>query len=502
MAEILKPYVRADGVTELKDHEQTRMIHRLEELQPESNFNFTHDDIGTATLMQEIYQDEIRYCPQNHCWYIWDKRWKIQSDEGIVSDKLQTLLNVLKIYADDKADLAESKEDIKFYETYQKYVSSLRKAGAMRGILDVFKTMVRIQLYDMDNYPYIINTTLGAFDLRTEEKVENRQELNLTKCTNTYPAHFLTKRCTRWYEFVDEIMSHDKEKVAFLQRALGYSILGDNREECMFMAYGPTARNGKGTLFTAIKVALSEDYADTASSNLICEDRRGQSQDYNAPQPALAKIKSTRIVEMSEADKDIRLASAAVKSLTGRDRLVTRALYENSFTFMPQFTLWLSTNHLPAVTDDTVFMSNRIWVIEFNESYLGHEDKDLKELFTLPENQPTVLKWLMDGAKEYLANGLNPPQCVKDATLRYREQCDRVLCFIKECCEHEDGARTPRAEFYSAYKQWCKDDERGYNPLGTGKFYRELIRHGYPIYVRDGTRMVKDLKLKDMEIGL
>ena len=59
-------------------------------------------------------------------------------------------------------------------------------------------------------------------------------------------------RCERWEEFIREVTSNDKEKADYLQRALGYSMLGTSKEECMFILHGKTTRNGKSTLLGTI----------------------------------------------------------------------------------------------------------------------------------------------------------------------------------------------------------------------------------------------------------
>ena len=468
----------------LEDAEQSRIMYKLMELTPHCSMDFTWDDIGMATLMSTVYEHDIRYCPQNRDWYIWDGRWHRQIDSGVISDRFQTLLNLLRLYATetDNGD-------------YLKYINSIRKFTAMKNILEVLKTMVRLPLDTMDKNPYILNTTNGAYDLRTGKLVEDVYSYNITKKTNTYPANALTKPCSRWYRFIDEIMSHDKEKARFLQRALGYSLLGVNREECMFMMYGPATRNGKGTLMYTIKAVLSEDYADTASTELICEDKQGRIKDFNAPQPALAKIKDTRIVEMSENDQNVMLASASMKTLTGRDTLVTRGLYESSFSFIPQFTMWLSTNYLPNINDDTVFKSNRIWVIEFLESFVdkSKQDTDLKDIFTHPDNMPTILKWLMDGCKDYLENGLNPPKCVLDATASYRDRFDRIGNFIQECCVIGEDKKVLRGTLNVAYDRWCRKPENRFTPRGTQKFYSEMELRGFPSVKTNGEFYIKGL---------
>ena len=348
--------------------------------------------------------------------------------------------------------------------------------------MEVLKTMVRLSLKDMDNNPYLLNTPRHAYDLKTGDIIEDITPFNVTKKTTCPLPDFLTPTCERWYSFIDQIMSGDKEKAAFLQRALGYSILGVNREECMFIAYGSKTRNGKGTLFSTICTVLGEDYADSAPTDLICESKTGRSTDFNAPQPTLAKLVGTRLVTMAESSKDVRLDAASMKTMTGRDTLVTRDLFESSFSFVPQFTLWLNTNHLPAVTDDTVFSSNRIWVIEFNQHFDEKtQDKDLKEIFARPENRPTILKWLFDGCEDYMKNGLNPPECVRSATANYRKMHDRIGNFLDECCVLGEDKKVVRGSLYAAYRAWCCKAENKYHPIGSTTFYNEIAMRGFPI---------------------
>ena len=266
----------------------------------------------------------------------------------------------------------------------------------------------------------------------------------------------------------------------------------------MFIAYGAKTRNGKGTLFSTISTVLGEDYADTAPPDLICENKAGRKTDFNAPQPALAKLVGTRLVRMSESARDVRLDAASMKTMTGRDTLVTRGLFQNSFSFVPQFTLWLETNHLPAATDDTVFTSNRIYVIEFNEQFTeGKQDKNLKELFALPENRPTILQWLFDGCADYIKNGLSAPECIVEATKNYRKLHDRVGNFLEDRCEIGDDKKIMRGALYSAYSQWCVKPDNRYKPMGSTTFYNEIAMRGYPIKHRNDGTYIVGLDLKE-----
>ena len=483
----------------IDDAEMSNMMYKLMTLKPHTSFIYSWDDIGMATLMGDLHSDNIRYCPQNDSWYLWDKCWRKQGESGAISDMLQTLLNLLVLYCTEMAHYAGSnKEQSEIIDKYRKYVSSIRKHTQMRNIMEVLKTRVRMSLKDTDTNPYLLNTPFLAYDLRNGNVIRDIREYNPTKITTCNLPGVFTKRCDRWYQFIDEITGGNKEKAQFLQRALGYSILGVNREECMFIAYGAKTRNGKGTLFSTISTVLGEDYADTAPPDLICENKSGRTTDFNAPQPALAKLVGTRLVRMSESARDVRLDAASMKTMTGRDTLVTRGLFQNSFSFVPQFTLWLETNHLPAVTDDTVFSSNRIYVIEFNEQFTENkQDKNLKELFALPENRPTILQWLYDGCEDYIKNGLAAPECIIESTKNYRKLHDRIGNFIEDCCEVNDFKKIIRGSLYSAYSQWCLKPDNRYKPMGSTTFYNEIAMRGYAIKHRSDGAYVFGLTIKE-----
>lgn len=71
----------------------------------------------------------------------------------------------------------------------------------------------------------------------------------------------------------------------------------------------------------------------------------------NAPTEDIARLAGARVVNISEPGKQMVLSASLVKTLTGRDTINARFLNENSFEFVPQFKLFINTNHLPKVTD-------------------------------------------------------------------------------------------------------------------------------------------------------
>ena len=54
-------------------------------------------------------------------------------------------------------------------------------------------------------------------------------------------------RAELWLKTVHEVFDGDKGLIEYFQKAAGYSLLGDNREQVMFICHGAGA-NGKSLL--------------------------------------------------------------------------------------------------------------------------------------------------------------------------------------------------------------------------------------------------------------
>jgi putative DNA primase/helicase len=72
-------------------------------------------------------------------------------------------------------------------------------------------------------------------------KSPNRREDMMSRSTHiTYDKE---AHCPRWGSFLERIMPAQEAR-AYLQRAVGYSLTGSTREQCLFFLWG-TGLNGK-----------------------------------------------------------------------------------------------------------------------------------------------------------------------------------------------------------------------------------------------------------------
>ena len=422
---------------------------------------YPHNDIGIAKLFYDIHYNIICYVVESKSWYAYfGKHWV--KDEGnlyvmeLCKDFVQAFMQYAKSF-DDGSE--ESKAFIK-------YVSGFHSRRRREGLLSDARSIAPKSLADFDKNKMLLNCQNGTLNLECFDLQPHRANDYLTKITKV--DFDPSAVCPRWDEFVNEIMCGDVETAIFLQKALGYSLTGDNSLETFFILYGCTTRNGKSTLSETVAHMLG-DYARTIQPQTLSR----RSTDGSAASPDIARLKGARLVNMPEPEKGLELNIALVKQLTGGDTYTGRFLNENPIEFRPEFKIFINTNHLPKTSDDTIFSSGRVRLIPFDRHFTQDEqDSRLKSLFRKKESMSAILNWMIDGYRLFLKNGLEMPERIVDAISAYRQETDIIGQFLIDTTITKDGYRLSANELYSVYSQWAKDN--GYRPMNNKNFVAEL----------------------------
>lgn len=446
-------------------------MYKIKSLHPEKvgeeDSGYEWSEIGMAGLFGELYKDEARYCAEHKSWYTYfDGAWR--KDEGaiLVSEKLKDFTRLMLIYCGEIEDDDKRK-------AYTKFIDKMGDRRMRDRILKDATGELHIYAEEFDANPYLINCKNGTYDLRNFTFYEHNPKDFLTMQTNFSHTVDRDVSCKRWEKFIDEVTLGDKDKADFLQRSLGYSLLGMSNEECMFILHGKTTRNGKSTLLNTIETMLG-DYARVAPVGLICKGDRQHNPE--SASPTLASLKGKRFVTMAESNEYGKLDEEKIKQLTGGEDITARHLHQAPISYRPQFTLWLSCNDLPSVTDQSLFASERIKVIEFNKHFKPEEqDVHLKRELCKQENMRGIFMWLVRGYIKYKANGLKMSDSLRSVVVQYRESNDMVLQFFNERCERAEGEKIKAKDLYQAFKVWAKSN--GEFVLSARKFNAELDRH-------------------------
>lgn len=455
-------------------------------LAPHTNPRYESFQIGNSRIFVDYYRRIILMNDTRHCWYIYDGRvWRPDNHNLRIFEMAKDLHDELLTFAntitsEDTRNRFIKRVDMLDQKKYRDIM--VKDAGADKTIT------VQMDAFDRDMY--LFNCHNGTINLRTGEFRPHTPDDRLTKLTEVDYDPDAT--CPRWISFMEEVFEGDKDRIRYLQKAVGYAMSGDTRLECMFILYGPTSRNGKGTTMETVLRILGE-YGRTAKPEML--SKKGFA-DSSGPSEDVARLNGARMVNVSEPEKSMVIDASLTKQMTGNNTLTARYLRENSFEFKPQFKLFIDTNHLPQISDMTLFESDRIRIIPFNRHFEENErDIDLKSFFAKPENLSGILNWCLEGFRLYQKEGLKMPESVASATQEYRDRSDRISMFTKQCLERKVGQELRSSAIYTRYKDWCS--ENGFKYENAANFKKKMETAGY-VYQRRRPWNEKDSQLTTM----
>ena len=410
-------------------------------------------DLGAGYLFADTYKNYLRFVTDNGKWFFYDGiRWQVDIQDIRVNQCAKELVT----YLDSIDELTE-------------FVEKLSKQSGRKIMINDARSVYPLSLADFDTNVNLINCLNCTYDLLEMKPHPHRAEDLISKVANV--MYDPNAKCERFVAFIDQVMCGDSEISDYLQKSLGYILTGDTSHDCMFIFYGPTTRNGKGTLIDPV-YHLMNDYAKNVQPNSLAK----QKTDSNSHSSDIARLVGARFVNASELPDDLKLNAALVKQLTGGDMLTVRNIYGSFFEYKPQFKIFINTNHLPEITDDTLFSSGRLKLIPFDRHFSDAEqDRTLKSTFREPENVSAIFNWQLEGYARFRSEGLAPPKRVEELLLEYRKDCDSVKLFIDSCMvEHADAEPIKTKDVHFAYVQFCKN--QGIRELALKTFVQTLRR--------------------------
>lgn len=418
-------------------------------------------DMGNVERLVEQYGADLKYCHPWNKWLVWDgKRWAEDITGEVITRAMQTVRSIYNEVsaATDENDRKRLLSHAVASESNARIRAMVSLAQAARGI--------PMRPDDLDKDPWQLNVNNGTIDLRTGTlKPHNRADL----FTKLAPVDYIPDAdCSRWKQFLYEIMGDNKELVDFLQRAFGLSLTGDVSEHALFVFYG-TGRNGKSTCLNTIMRMLG-DYAVVAAPDLLMAK--------NDRHPTeLADLFGRRFVTAIESGEGRRLAEDLVKQLTGDDAIKARRMREDFWQFFPTHKLFLATNHKPQIRGTDRAIWNRVKLIPFEVSFPDGDPRQDKQLpQKLQAELPGILAWAVQGCLEWQKHGLGTPEAVRKATAEYQAEQDVIGQFIAECCHASSYSKVPAKVMYSAYCQWCT--ENGERTMTQRTFGSRLSERG------------------------
>lgn len=336
-----------------------------------------------------------------------------------------------------------------------------------------------------DQKPHLFNVKNGTVDLRTGEFQKHD------------PNHLLTKRspirydptadCPKWEQFILDIMGGKKHMRAYLCRCAGYTLTADTGEQCFFVPWGPGG-TGKST-FLGVMQRIMGDYCVDADAEMFMVKRGDGGQPFE-----MAGMEGVRLLMAIETEEGKKLALAKLKRMTGQDPVKACYKFQNQYSFVPQWKVWLATNDAPSTRAEDDAFWDRTKPIPFEVKFRGtsSEIKNYAEVLVREEG-PGILNWCIAGVMAWRKQGLQHPEDVARAADAWRDRDDWLQRFLDEHTEPtKDKQRmVKKSDLFAAFTGWADltKEARGVNDK---QFSEAMRRKGYePDEVKQGGRTVR-----------
>jgi putative DNA primase/helicase len=400
-------------------------------------------ELGLARRFVRLVGCNFRFVPATRTWLAWVETHWTPARGGEVERAAKYVVDSLFIEVMEEPDRERQRVRARFALTAQ-------SARAIRNMLTLAETEREIALPPdaLDQDPWLLNCQNGTLQLRgTPQLRPHRREDLITKCL---PVRYEpTTECPTWVAFLERIFEGNQDLIGFVQRAVGYSLVGAIFDQVLLFCWG-TGSNGKSTMLHAISKLLG-DYAATLAAETLLARKADPALAMND----LSTLQGTRFVIAVESDMGRQLAEARVKQLTSVEPLKVKRLFADVFSIAPSFKVWVASNHKPRITgtDDAIW--RRVKLIPFAVG-IPDAEQDHALGAKLEAEREGILAWAVRGCLNWQSDGLGVPKEVRQATADYREQMDHMAGFLAERCSVEPEATVTATELYDAFLEWSK----------------------------------------------
>lgn len=436
---------------------------------------FTLDDTGNAMRLWHEVRKDFRYVYEEKYVYQFHRTQWTQDHKGALEREWYRLTEQMAQTAKETGD-----------EALAKWAKQSRGQARVNAAVSMMRTMegATISATEMDLEPDLMNLQSGTYNVATQQQEPHQREHLMTRTMNA--SYDPEATCPKFDEFMEQVLP-DPEVRQYVQRAVGYSLLGRADRRAFFLIYGPSG-TGKSQFLSTMEHVFGQYGATAAEGTFRTKEGSGPNNDLHG-------LRGKRFVSTSETAENATFNENLLKRLTGRDQVVSRDLYQSNIAWTPECALWLATNHPPRFNSDDDAIWKRAKLVPFLTRFGTDvpEIPDYARRFLYAEANG-ILNWILAGLHDFLANGLGEPEAVQAAATQHREQSDSVVRFLDDqvadnvLVAAENGTIRTQ-EMYHLYQEWCRTSG-GERPLGTRRFLNRMESTGRATYTRTNAHSV------------
>jgi len=379
--------------------------------------DFGCTDQGLASILYQFYNGNLYYT-SSHGWIHWNGvKWETGNDNIIFYPICKMLSNELQVYIKTQMNKKEAKleklmnvpkeerdkvaidiaalslsEYKKSYDRYRHIQSVSCMKNVLQMSISLFKDEKILDTFDMK--PHLFSFDNKSIDIRTGEVIEiTKEQRILTTCGYNIPERkendFILVKT-----LLTEIMG---ENLPNFLRNLSVVLYGGNNNEC-FQVWTGVGRNGKGVVDHMTQRVMGNYYNSLPITELT-EDSKGQGRTSSE----IANLRWSRMVVSTEPEKGAVLKVGKIKQLTGKDKIVARQLYHESFSFLPKFSLFIQCNEIPKFSKLDDAIQKRLLITPFPFQFVDNPERDyqrpidtsIKDKISENDSYRNGLLWLL-----------------------------------------------------------------------------------------------------------
>lgn len=423
---------------------------------------YRNTSVGNAERLVAQSAHDFRYLPASKEWYVWDgRKWRLDLGTAQLNQATIKMTNAIE---DEARKLLDSGDTDKqgIGKALLKWSETSQMDRGMKGTMSQFAQRPEVVAApeDFDATPGLLNLPNGVYDLDNHVLLAPDRKYMATQVFGA--AYEPEAKCPRFEKLIETLIP-DEQMRRFVQRSVGYTLLGRPNQRALFITHGPK-RTGKSQ-FHNILSALFGEYAGTAQPGSFHKvEKRG-----DGATPGLHDLRNKRFVTTSEESEHAVLDTESLKRLTGSEAIKTRTLYEKGQKWKPQMVLWIATNPLPQLNSDDDAIWDRVKPVPFTTRFTARGDEgtiketpDIAEQIFAEEGSG-IFNWALEGLKEFQrVGGLDQPEQIEHNVADYRHETDPVSQWWSEMVELGQAKPDPEAScdakvLYQGYVRWCTD---------------------------------------------
>lgn len=378
-------------------------------------------------------------------------RWESAEEHSLVN-AVRKLLVEIEV---DEHTAAAMRGDNKAIDKARTLLSRNRAVNVARLIVGV----IAEREPRFDAHPDLLNTPSGVVDLRTGKLKKHRPDYYFTRIT---AAPYDPKAdMTLWKRALEAVPAETRAwlKLRFGQAATGYTPSDDR-----LLIFEGAGQNGKSTVVTAPANALGGTteggYAATLPERLLLANPGDHPT-------TLMSLQGARIGTIEELPEGRSLNVKRLKDTVGTPKITARRMRSDDVTFKTTHALFLNTNYLPIVAETDHGTWRRLAIVRFRKTYVEDAadangkrkivgDPAIRQYFE-DNADPGVLRWIVEGAVEWYANGRRFPKMparIRRDTDQWRMDADPILAYVAERIVRDDRYAITAADLADDFNAW------------------------------------------------